>query len=522
MAYPAISRARVLFPAPDPPITAVSVPGRAISEMLSSSCLPLSTTYLTSPHLQAAGARGGTWLRWTRVPSRKTRSTLPMVTTSSSVKIADPTRVPLTNVPLMLVSRISVPSGVGISVACLTRGEDVGDDDVVVGGAADRHGAGRISRPGAERGESNFTNRVARFDTSAVLASITSNSAGGVAAAAGALPALTTVMCSAGGRLRRRPVAVGCAAERAAARGRGRCRSGRCSGCLGGGGGGAGRGGPESAAAVGLVGLAAAPGLRLLRSAGGGAGGGRGVRQSRTRPGWAARNPASAASKVAGSGPCWGPNAKVSRGPCGFPTCDALPVVDVDHRHPVAVEIGPVQRAVVDRQPAALVEAQDQVRAGYPRVGDAQVGMQVAADDHLVACGEGTLGPVVPDCQHRRGGSTHYSSIGPPRQCAPLDSPVIRLCFDLATHSLFIACIGSAAYPRRHDSNVRGMSGVSAAGLRRAQTQLRAPSRCTHPGYPAPCQVAGIPAGMPKNEGANTHGRDEGTDPAPGRRATVC
>ena len=61
--YPAISRARVLFPAPDPPMTAVSVPGRAVSEMLSSSCLPLSTTYLTSrtsrPPVRVAASRPG-------------------------------------------------------------------------------------------------------------------------------------------------------------------------------------------------------------------------------------------------------------------------------------------------------------------------------------------------------------------------------------------------------------------------------------------------------------------------------
>ena len=41
-----------------------------------------------------------------------------MVTTSSSDRIADPTRVPLTKVPLMLLSRISVPSGVCTNVAC--------------------------------------------------------------------------------------------------------------------------------------------------------------------------------------------------------------------------------------------------------------------------------------------------------------------------------------------------------------------------------------------------------------------
>ena len=95
---------------------------------------------------------------------------------------------------------------------------------------------------------------------------------------------------------------------------------------------------------------------------------------------------------------------------------DALAVVDVDDRHPVAVDVGPVQRAVVDRQPSALIEAQDQVRAGDPRIRDAHVGVHVAPDDHLVACREGTLGPVVPNCQDGRGGSSHYSSIGRARR----------------------------------------------------------------------------------------------------------
>jgi hypothetical protein len=97
-----------------------------------------------------------------------------------------------------------------------------------------------------------------------------------------------------------------------------------------------------------------------------------------------------------------------------IPDVDGLPVVDVDHRHPVSVEVGPVQRAVIDRQPAALIEPHDQMCARYPRVRDPQIGMHIPADDHLVACGERTLGPVVSDCQDRRCGSTHYSSIGPP------------------------------------------------------------------------------------------------------------
>jgi hypothetical protein len=123
-----------------------------------------------------------------------------------------------------------------------------------------------------------------------------------------------------------------------------------------------------------------------------------------------------------------------------IPDVDALAVVDVDDRHPVAVDVGAVQRAVIDCQPSALIEPQNQVRAGDPRIRDAQVGVQVTPDDHLVARREGTLGPVVPNCQDRRGGSIHYSSIGPPSERVPWDSPVTSIYFDLATHSFFIAC----------------------------------------------------------------------------------
>jgi hypothetical protein len=61
--------------------------------------------------------------------------------------------------------------------------------------------------------------------------------------------------------------------------------------------------------------------------------------------------------------------------PLRIPHVDALAVVDVDHRHPVAVDVRSVQRAVVDCHPPALIEAQDQVLAGYPGIREAQVGV---------------------------------------------------------------------------------------------------------------------------------------------------
>ena len=96
---------------------AVSVPGRAVSEMWSSSCLPPSTVkqteFTSRPPVRVAAS-----VRRTRVPWVNTRSTFPMVTTSPSVSTADPTRTPLTNVPLTLwASRISVPSRVWVKNA---------------------------------------------------------------------------------------------------------------------------------------------------------------------------------------------------------------------------------------------------------------------------------------------------------------------------------------------------------------------------------------------------------------------
>ena len=98
---------------------AVSVPGRATSEILSSSVLLFSIVQVTPrtsrPPVPVAAAVS---VRRTRFPPANTRSTLPIVTTSPSFSSAVLTRSPLTNVPLIeRLSAISVPPGVGISVA---------------------------------------------------------------------------------------------------------------------------------------------------------------------------------------------------------------------------------------------------------------------------------------------------------------------------------------------------------------------------------------------------------------------
>ena len=97
---------------------AVKVPGRAVIEMLSSSVLLFSIVQVTprtsSPPVPAAAVCA----RRIRVPSAKTRSMLPIVTTSPWLSTAVSTRVPLTKVPLIdRLSAICVPSGPGIRVA---------------------------------------------------------------------------------------------------------------------------------------------------------------------------------------------------------------------------------------------------------------------------------------------------------------------------------------------------------------------------------------------------------------------
>jgi hypothetical protein len=79
----------------------------------------------------------------------------------------------------------------------------------------------------------------------------------------------------------------------------------------------------------------------------------------------------------------------------GIPDIDALAVVDVDYRHPPAVDESPVQRTVVDRQPPALIKAQQQMGTRNQRVRDAHIGPEVAPHHHVVTRCEGTFRPVM-------------------------------------------------------------------------------------------------------------------------------
>jgi hypothetical protein len=82
-------------------------------------------------------------------------------------------------------------------------------------------------------------------------------------------------------------------------------------------------------------------------------------------------------------------------GPVGISDVDALAVVNVHHRHPAAVDESPVERTVVDRQPPALLESQQQMGARNQRVRDAHVGPEIPSDDDVMTRGEGSFRPVM-------------------------------------------------------------------------------------------------------------------------------
>jgi hypothetical protein len=77
--------------------------------------------------------------------------------------------------------------------------------------------------------------------------------------------------------------------------------------------------------------------------------------------------------------------------PVGPSDVDALAIVDVDPPHPLAADENPGGRTVVDRYPFAPIEAQQQVRAGDQRMGNAHVGAEVTSDHHITAGREAAL-----------------------------------------------------------------------------------------------------------------------------------
>ena len=82
---------------------------------------------------------------------------------------------------------------------------------------------------------------------------------------------------------------------------------------------------------------------------------------------------------------------------------DVLAVLDVDGGYPAALDEHPVEAVVVDGDPAALVEPQHQMRPRDQWIRDAQISVDVAADDHVVACHERVCRSAIPNSQLGRG-----------------------------------------------------------------------------------------------------------------------
>jgi hypothetical protein len=80
---------------------------------------------------------------------------------------------------------------------------------------------------------------------------------------------------------------------------------------------------------------------------------------------------------------------------------------DVDLRHPPAIDVHPVERTVVDRLPPVVLEPQHDMRSGHQRMGQADIGAQIPADDHIVSGRERARRPVVSDGEDGRGGLVH-------------------------------------------------------------------------------------------------------------------
>lgn len=75
----------------------------------------------------------------------------------------------------------------------------------------------------------------------------------------------------------------------------------------------------------------------------------------------------------------------------GVSDVQALAVIDLDHGYATAVDERLVQRIVVDRQPSALIETQEEMSTRDQRMGDPHIGAQVSSDHHVVARCEGAF-----------------------------------------------------------------------------------------------------------------------------------
>jgi hypothetical protein len=83
------------------------------------------------------------------------------------------------------------------------------------------------------------------------------------------------------------------------------------------------------------------------------------------------------------------PDLETQLRPIGIADVEALTVVQVNGWDLPVVDVHPVEAAVVDGYPPALIEPQHEVCAGDQWVGDADIGAKVATDNDIVSSGEG-------------------------------------------------------------------------------------------------------------------------------------
>ena len=86
---------------------------------------------------------------------------------------------------------------------------------------------------------------------------------------------------------------------------------------------------------------------------------------------------------------------------------DPLPVTDVNRRHPLVIDEDAIEAAVVDRDPATLIESQHEVRSGHQGMGDAHVGPQVPPNDDIMARRKSALSTVGADGDSGQSWCTH-------------------------------------------------------------------------------------------------------------------
>lgn len=91
----------------------------------------------------------------------------------------------------------------------------------------------------------------------------------------------------------------------------------------------------------------------------------------------------------------------------GVGEVDLHPVLNVDGAHLPAIDVHPVEAAVIDANPAPMVEPQNQMFTRDQRVGNPYVGLDVAPDDDVVAGRERARRSVVPHSQRGRCWSAH-------------------------------------------------------------------------------------------------------------------